>query len=146
MRKRFFLMLGLLCWTSQAATRPVWPTPVQVREDAEQFTYDRLGDGRRLLIGPSPPSSAPVPSAQSCRDLYTQRLAIMRTQYDYKPAFTDDPRNRAAIFIGTIFTPAFYYLAFSGIQAYGEANDEAQSQSQLDALRYASAQQQCYVR
>ncbi len=146
MHKQFFLLLGLLCWASQALTRPLWPTPVQVREDAEQFAYDRISDGRRLVLGPYPPRVAPVPPAQNCRDLYAQRLALMQTQYDYKPKFTDDPRNRAAVFIGTIFTPAFYYLAFSGIQAYGDATFDAQNQSHLDALRYASAEQQCYVR
>lgn len=145
MNKRTWLTLCLVCWAAQAVGRPIWPTPNQVRADAEQFTYDRLSDGRRLLFGPYPPHVAPVPPAQTCADLYAQRLQLMQTQYDYKPGFTDDPRNRAAVFIGTIFTPAFYFLAFSGIQAYGDANDEAQTQSQLDTLRYASAQQQCFV-
>ncbi|MGH8598437.1 MAG: hypothetical protein ACREXT_17430 [Gammaproteobacteria bacterium] len=125
---------------------PQWPTWPQVQRDTEQFVYDRIGDGHRLILGPHAPHTAPVAPHQTCEALYAQRLALMQTQYDYKPAYTDDPRNRAAIFIGTIFTPAFYFLAFSGIQAYGEANDDAATHAQLDTLRYASAQQQCFVR
>lgn len=146
MQRAYVLLAGLLVTAECAATPPQWPTWPQVQRDTEQFVYDRIGDGQRLVLGPHAPSVAPVPPDQTCADLYAQRVALMQTQYDYKPAFTDDPRNRAAIFIGTIFTPAFYYLAFSGIQAYTEATDDAATQAQLDALRYASATQQCFVR
>lgn len=145
MNARAWVLVGMLGWSAAGWTRPVWPTPNQVREDAEQFAYDRIGDGRRLLLGPSAPRVPPVSPQATCADLYAERLRLMQSQLDYKPAYTDDPRNRAAVFIGTIFTPAFYYLAFSGIQAYGEANDGAAAQGRLDALRYASAAQQCFV-
>lgn len=139
------LFLGCFAVACEAAP-PQWPTWPQVQAGTEQFVYDRIGEGRRLVLGPSAPRVSPVPSNQGCDALYAQRLALMRTQFDYKPPYTDDPRNRGALFIGTILPPAFYFLAFSGIQAYGEANDDAAAQAQLDALRYASATQQCYVR
>jgi len=123
----------------------VWPTPQQVQTGAEQFVYDRLGDGRHMIFGPAAPQVPPVDPARTCADLYTERLRLLQAQYHYKPAYTDDPRNRAAVFIGTIFTPAFYYLAFSGIQAYNEAADDAAIQGRIDALRYASAEQMCFV-
>lgn len=115
MNDRTLLILGILCWSSQAIAQSVWSTPQQARKDVEQFTHHRIGDVRRLVLGPYQPQIAPVPPAQSCRDLYAQRLPLMQAQNDYRPGFTDDPRNRAAIFIGTIFTPAFYYLAFTGV-------------------------------
>jgi hypothetical protein len=146
MRWCLILLAGLFALDSPAAPPPQWPTWPQVEQASEQFAYDRLRDGQRLVLGPSPPRVAPVPANQTCAELYAQRLALMQTQVDYKPAFTDDPRNRAAIFVGTLFPPAFFYLAFSGIQAYGDANDDAATQAQLDALRYASATQQCFVR
>ncbi|MGD9600957.1 MAG: hypothetical protein AB7O21_07315 [Gammaproteobacteria bacterium] len=128
-----------------ASARPVWPTPEQVSARSEQFVYDRLGDGQRMLLGPAAPRAVTVPPGQSCAALYERRVALLRAQYDYKPAYTDDPRNRAAVFIGTIFTPAFYYLAFSGVQAYNDAAGGADVQAEIDALRYASAAQQCFV-
>jgi hypothetical protein len=145
MTTRIGLMSALLCWTLTAWGQPSWPTPNQVQENTEQFAYDRLADGRRLLFGPYPPRVAPVPPAQTCAELYAERVQLMRAQVDYKPAYTDDPRNRAAVFIGTLFTPGFYYLAFTGVQAYLDATDDASAQSRLDALRYASAEQQCYT-
>jgi hypothetical protein len=111
-----------------------------------QFVRERVDDGRYLLFGPHAPTPPSVRAGQSCAELYAQRLRLMQTQNDYTPPYTDDPRNRAAIFIGTIFTPAFSFLAFTGIQAYTAKKHEIQTQAEIDALRHASAQQQCYVR
>jgi hypothetical protein len=128
------------------ATPPQWPTWPQLQAHAERFAYDQIDGGRRLLLGPHAPRPVTPPTHQSCAALYAQRVALMRTQVDYKPSYTDDPRNRGALFIGTIFPPAFYFLAFSGIQAYGDATHGADTREQLTALSYASAAQQCYVR
>ncbi len=125
------------------AATPEW----EARQAATAaFVHDRKADVRHLLLGPARPDPAPVAPNQTCAELYARRVALMRTQYDYKPAYTDDPRNRAAIFIGTIFAPAFYYLAFTGIQSYTESTRAAQTDVDLEALRYASALQHCYVR
>jgi hypothetical protein len=124
----------------------VWPTAPELARRGEQFAYDRLQDGRRLLLGPQPVTPPTLPASQSCEDLYLRRLALMRGQVDYKPPYTDDPRNRAAVFIGALWTPGFYYLAFSGIQAYVDAQRKPEAQAEIDALRSASAAQRCFVR
>lgn len=130
-----------------AATASAAATDRETRRAATAaFVHDRAAEARHLLLGPARPAPPAVLPGQDCATLYARRLALMRTQYDYKPAYTDDPRNRAAVFIGTIFTPAFYYLAFTGIQSYTEHAHDAQTQAEIDALRYASALRQCYVR
>ncbi|MBI2802970.1 MAG: hypothetical protein HYX63_22335 [Gammaproteobacteria bacterium] len=154
MRRTLFMELcasaGL--WTALFSTNaawaaaPVWPTWPQVQQGAEQFTYDRLGDARRLMLGPHAPSTRDIAPNQSCAELYVQRLQLMQTQYNYTPPYTQDPRNRAAVFLGTMFPPAFFYLAFTGVQAYSAATRAPQVVADLDGLSYASAQQQCYVR
>lgn len=139
------LSIGLLCAAVPALSRAGSPVPDQAPAGPAQFVDDRIDDGRLLLFGPDAPRVAPVPAGQTCAELYERRLQLMRSQYDYKPAYTDDPRNRAAVFIGTITTAGFYYLPFSGVQAYLDANDDGDVQAEIDALRYASAAQQCFV-
>jgi len=141
MRIPTLLMLTLAVSAVQA--QPDWPV-VQAR--AKAFARDRAADGQRLLLGPTAPPVTPPPAALSCSELYERRVALMRTQLDYQPPYTDDPRNRAAVFIGTIFTPGFYFLPFSAIQDYVGADRKVRTEHELDALRYASAAQQCYVR
>ena len=141
------MKLSMLLWLLLAGTavqaQPDWPV-VQAR--AEAFARDRAADGQRLLLGPTAPQVTPPPATLTCSELYAQRVALMRTQLDYRPPYTDDPRNRAAVFIGTIFTPGFYFLPFSAIQDYVGADRNVRTEQELDALRYASAAQQCYVR
>lgn len=138
--------LLLLCICLEASGQPVWPTAPEIARQGEQFAYDRLQDGRRMLLGPHPVTPPPLAAGLSCEDLYVRRMALMRGQLDPAPPYTDDPRNRAAVLIGTIWTPGFYYLAFSGIQAYVDAQRKPAVQAEIDALRYASAAQRCFER
>lgn len=70
----------------------------------------------------------------------------MRTQLDYRPPYSDDPRNKAAFVVGTMWTPGFYFLPFSAVQDYLDADRKTDAEHELDQLRHASAMQQCYVR
>lgn len=142
---RFGLLL-LLCGSPLASAQPVWPTAPELARHAEQFAYDRLQDGRRMVLGPHPVTPPSVPAGTSCEELYLRRVALMRGQVDAAPPYTDDPRNRAAVLIGTLWTPGFYYLAFSGIQAYVDAQRKPEAQAEIDALRDASAAQRCFER
>jgi len=83
-------------------------------------------------------------TALDCAMLYERRLALYHEHVDTNPAFTDDPRNKAAIFIGTIFTPAFLYLPYSAIMAYRAENARIERVSRIDALAHASAQHDCF--
>jgi hypothetical protein len=69
----------------------------------------------------------------------------MRAQMNYKPPFYDDPRNNVAVVLGTFFEPAYFYLAYTGITGYTEKLSKDEMTAELDALRYASAQRNCFV-
>lgn len=135
--------LGLALVAGAAAAQPDWPT---VQAHAEAFARDRARDGRRMLLGPTAPAVASPAPELDCAALYAQRVTLMRKQLDYRPPWSDDPRNQAAVFIGTIFTPGFYFLPFSGIQDYVDGDRKVRAERELDALRTAAAARQCYVR
>jgi len=140
---RLLVLIGLALCAGAALAQPDWPT---IQAHAEAFARERARDGQRLLLGPSAPATTPVPAGLSCAELYERRVALMQQQLDYRPAYTDDPRNQAAVFIGTIFTPAFYFLPFSGIQDYVQSDRKVRLEREIDTLRYAAAAQQCFVR
>ena len=104
-----------------------------------------MADGRTLLFGPTEPH-ADLPVAADCAELYLRRTALIRNQLDYRTAFWDDPRNSAAVFIGAIWTPGFYYLPFRAVSEFLGTSHEPQLQTDVDLLRAASAQQRCYER
>lgn len=113
-------------------------------QQAGDFLIDRYHDGRRLLEGPRQTATPAVAPGQSCIALYERRLELLRNMNDYKPAYWDDPRNQAAVFIGTIWTPAFYFLGYSAISAQLDSLNDIDPQVELDALRFASAEQRCF--
>ncbi len=144
MNKLSLLGLGFALVAGTAAAQPDW-SAVQAR--AEAFAHERARDGQRLLLGPTAPEVSPPPAGLGCAELYARRVALMREQLDYRPPYTDDPRNQAAVFIGTIFTPGFYFLPFSGIQDYLDGERKLRTERELDTLRAAAASRQCdYVR
>ena len=113
---------------------------VQVNE----FVVDRYHDGRRLIEGPRVATPPVIDPNQSCVALYQRRLVLLQQMHDYKPAYWDDPRNQAAVFLGTIWTPAFSFLGYSAITAQLDELNEIDPQTELDALRHVSAQQRCF--
>jgi len=143
MKTPSLLAVGLALVAGAAVAQPDWPT---VQAHAEAFARDRARDGERMLLGPTAPVVTPPAPELDCAALYARRVALMQHQLDYRPAWSDDPRNQAAVFIGTIFTPGFYFLPFSGIQDYVDGDRKVRAERELDALRTAAAARQCYVR
>jgi len=142
MRARFLLPVALL---ASAITATAEPLPPGDQAPAAAFAAARVEDTRTLLFGPTAPAAGVLPEGLSCAELYERRLALMRTQLDYRPPYSDDPRNKAAFAIGTMWTPGFYFLPFSAVQDYLDSDRKVQAESELDQLRHAAALQQCYV-
>lgn len=115
------------------------------RAQVEQFARARAADTYELLMGPSTrqPQLEPV---NDCRALYQQRMALQRNLHNGKASFYDEPRHAGAVFIGTVWTPAFYYLPFRAVAALASAGQAEQRLADLDHLRRAAAQQRCFER
>ena len=111
----------------------------------KQFATRRADDVYQLLLGPTVPVQ-PVPTELSCAELYRQRIQLMRGQLDYVPTFYDDPRTRGAAFIGAVWTPGFYYLAYRAVANATRHTHSDAVGARIDALRQASAQLRCFER
>ena len=113
MRNTFIIPLVVALFAGPAAAETAAPSTTEIyRQKAEQFARNRFDDARNFLIGPARPEAA-SPTHMDCRALYTQRVALIRDRLDYRANFWDDPRNRAAVFIGSAWSGAFYYLPYS---------------------------------
>ncbi len=143
MRKVNLFVFGLVFSAATVAAQPAWPP---LPPPAAAFARARLDDGRRLLLGPPAPTPSPATPELDCAALYTRRVALMQDQLDYRPAWSDDPRNQSAVFIGAVFTPGFYFLPFSGIQDYLDRDRKVRIERELDVLRAAAAARHCDVR
>ncbi|MDA0824538.1 MAG: hypothetical protein O3C28_19265 [Proteobacteria bacterium] len=137
---------------SLCAITAIWSiylTPLQaaehtVTDNVRDFALARYRDGQRLIEGPREPAPATIPAGLSCIELYERRLELIRQSDDYKPSYWDDPRIQAAAFIGTIWTPAFYFLGYSAITAHLDELHTTDSRPNLNAIRRASATQRCF--
>jgi len=143
MRARTLLPAVLMASTLTVFAEPL---PTDAQPPAAAFAGARVEDTRSLLFGHAKPEATPLPAGLSCAELYERRLALMRTQLDYRPPYSDDPRNKAAFAIGTMWTPGFYFLPFSAVQDYLDSDRKTDAENELDQLRHAAAMQQCYVR
>ncbi len=147
MRAALLLVLSLLCPVTATATEPartpVFPTVTE--EQLRRFARDRVDDGYQLLFGPATPQPAAV-TPGDCRALYARRVGLMRQRLDHGRAFWDEPRHRAAVFVGAIWNPALYYLPFRALTGFAAEERRAAGVSELDQLRAAAAAQRCFER
>ena len=114
--RRFFIITLLLSFLATAkAVETAAPSSMSIyREKAERFTRDRFRDAHEFLIGPKR-LSAVSPIDLDCRELYARRIVLIQERLDYRPSVWDDPRNGTSVFLGAIWTPAFYYLAYNAL-------------------------------
>jgi len=140
MRPILYLSLaGCLCWlTTAPAAEPGFD------DRARDFANDRVRDVRSLVNGPELPPSPAIDGNIGCIELYQRRVQLERERYDRNPPYWDDPRNQASVFLGTIWTPAFYFLGYSAVTDQLEANTAGEPQGEIDALRQASAALRCF--
>ena len=139
--------LCLLCHTHAGAADPASPAFRIDRAQVEQFARERAGEARDLLFGPPRQSAVTVPTGLDCNLLYQRRVTLMQQQASSsRPAFWDDPRNRASLLIGTVWTPALAYLPLRAVTDFYTAEHAPRDQFELDALRTQAAAQRCFER
>ena len=112
---------------------------------AEIFVEERVRDARELLLGPTRPEVIEQ-TGSGCATLYARRLQLLRGNLEPNKNFASDPRHAAAAFVGTIWTPAFYYLPFRAVAETARGRHRRQAAAELDQLRAASAAARCFER
>jgi len=142
---RLLVIVLLFCslFDLSAADEPLLPT--LSAEQARTFARARLADAHALLLGPSQPVPPPVTN-YDCEALYTRRLELMRAGLDYRLPYWDDPRHVAAVFVGAIWTPAFYYLPYRAVAETAAGARRNSGSAELDQLRHAAAAERCFER
>lgn len=138
------LLLGLFL-PGARADETVGTTLAHAMRPAADFARARAADGYEILLGPSPPQAPEVATAD-CATLYARRLELTRAGLDHRPTFWRDPRHAGAVFVGAIWTPAFYYLPYRAVAELATRGADAARQAELDALRHSAARQRCFER
>lgn len=139
-----YLRFPVVMLLAVLATDPAYAIGENTTEQLREFALDRVEDGQRLVLGPS---ELPLPAIDpnlNCIELYQRRVKLWHQVHDYKPDYWNDPRNQAAVFIGTLWTPAFYFLGFSAVTAHLDQLNDVGPQAELDALSRASARLRCF--
>lgn len=143
MRITISLVLSLLIGAPPVSA---WDGSAMVQQ-AGEFALDKAREVRDLAVGPLHPGEPARPDPlPDCAAIYARRLTLLRQQLDYKPALTSDPQYGAAAFVGTMWTPAFYYLPYRAVSSLQDQWKDARPQAELDMLRHLSAQQRCFER
>lgn len=115
-----------------------------VRDEAGRLVVHISNTTGRLLSGAELPPPADL-TALDCEALYERRLALYRQNLTTKPDLLDDPRTQAAMFIGTIWTPAFLYLPYAAAERYLDQIERIERTAEINDLAYASSAQDCFM-
>lgn len=136
-------ILALLAFAAATIAQAAEPSfETRVRE----FALDRYHDGRLLIEGPHPLPTPAIDASLDCTAIYERRVALRRARDDHNVDYWDDPRNQAAVFLGAIWTPAFYFLGYSALDAHLEDLRLDDPLVEIDALSRLSAQKRCFER
>ncbi len=96
--------------------------------------------------GPAVALVQPQDLARSCEELYYERVVLTQRARAFAPAFYDDPRNQAAVFLGSVATPLYYLWGYTAVESYYDARRVEAVNRRLDVLRQLSARKDCFVR
>jgi len=96
--------------------------------------------------GPAVATIQPQDLARSCEQLYYERVVLMQRARPFAPAFYDDPRNQAAVFLGSVATPFYYLWGYTAVESYYDARRVEAVDRRLDVLRQVAAHKDCFVR
>ena len=79
-----------------------------------------------------------------CIQLETELSALEPLSYSYKPGFYEDPAHGAAIWAGVLSSPAFAYLAYSGVAEYYDEQRMREARDRIHVLRRLKANRRCF--
>jgi len=99
--------------------------------------------GQSSVQAGSPARSDTVPDL-SCRELDDLLTALAPQTYSDTPEFYRDPLKGSAIWVGTLWSPAWAYLGYAGLQEAYQHNRRNEAGAEMDQLRRLKARQHCY--
>lgn len=82
----------------------------------------------------------------SCFELDDRLTRLTPKTYSEAPEFYSDPRNGAAVWVGTLWTPAWAYLGYAGLRQEYRESRMAAAHAEMDQLRQLKARRHCYER
>lgn len=128
---------------------PVYPaTASPPPASAPGQSLARMLDGLHELIIPAERLQAipPPDPDMDCVALYRRTGQLLRLGERYRPAFQDDPRNKAIGVIGLTYTPVFYLWGVTSYAAWFEDNHRAEARERVSEVRRLMADRRCFAR
>lgn len=141
------VLLGSAAPRAQESTTLVADAPAPPSmQDLRGAMQATLRASSAIPDGPPVARVQPEDLAKSCEELYYERVVLMQRARPFAPAYYDDPRNQAAAFMGSVFTPFYYLWGYTAFESYYDARRIEAVDRRLDALRQISARKDCFVR
>ena len=113
---RIFIYLILL-----VTTTPAWPISVLQGQQPESIYENR-----------------------SCEQLYLAAGKLENKALNYESDVFNQRNNTVASVVGTVFTPALYFLGYSSYMNFRSEREAHQSNHELDKIRYRMAELRCF--
>ncbi len=94
------------------------------------------------LVQMHKPAQESLYDSRSCNDLYMQASGLEKESFSY--AADNGNKTQVASIVGTIFTPALYYLGYSAYQDYKNGINSKTTFSEIEEIRLRMAEKRCF--
>lgn len=82
--------------------------------------------------------------ALTCRELEQELASLTPKTYSYKPGFYDDPIQGTALWIGTTYEEAYWFVLYGLYYDYQESRRIISAEDRIETLRRVKAQKRCF--
>lgn len=99
------------------------------------------------LFYPRPEKLQPLPGdvAKSCPELDQEIVSLLPLTYSERPGFYQDPLNGAALWVGSLHTPAAYaLLGYTASMDYLDWRRRFPVQQRIELLQRLKARRHCF--
>jgi hypothetical protein len=98
-----------------------------------------------LYRQPYVPNPTVYDRLKDCRQLELELRALQPKTYSYKPGFYEDPKQGAALWVGTtMFWPAYGVLVWGAVTEYDEQGRKINSENRIAELQQLKADRRCF--
>jgi hypothetical protein len=141
-RKLLNLLIVLAFFTVQTVTAE---TDAEKAADSESTESNFELPDVDLYRQPYVPNPTVYDRLKDCRQLELELRALQPKTYSYKPGFYEDPKQGAALWVGTtMFWPAYGVVAWSAVTEYDEQGRKINSENRIAELQQLKADLRCF--